>query len=140
MKQCPFCGETIQEKAIKCKHCKKWLEIPDSHNENIKERYFSSHQQESIKSGELSENISDIYLPLAFLIFGFSSGLQTRGGILFVIFGGIGFYFIGKKVVRIINNLDVSKGKKIFLAFLAGIIAFLIAITIGGVIREVLLK
>lgn len=41
-KVCPYCGEIIKKVAIKCKHCKTFLEDDDKHNINIKKTLLSS--------------------------------------------------------------------------------------------------
>ncbi|MEI8172723.1 MAG: hypothetical protein WCH07_04465 [Deltaproteobacteria bacterium] len=46
MKKCPFCDETIQDAAIKCRYCEKWLNKDVPHNAS--------------SSGELIENANKI--------------------------------------------------------------------------------
>lgn len=36
MRNCPFCLESIQDQAVKCKHCGEWVSLPGLRIHNIK--------------------------------------------------------------------------------------------------------
>ena len=45
MKKCPYCGESIQDEAIKCKHCKEFLNNDESVHRNVKRLTLSKNDQ-----------------------------------------------------------------------------------------------
>lgn len=45
MKNCPFCEESIQDEAIKCKHCKEFLNNNGNMHNNVKRLTRSKDDQ-----------------------------------------------------------------------------------------------
>lgn len=63
IKQCPFCGEGIQDAAIKCKHCKSDLSRPSSQPLTVDYRGKDNNQNnKSILNSELLQYTSNGYV------------------------------------------------------------------------------
>lgn len=78
IKNCPFCGEEILEEAIKCKHCKEFLDH-EPVNELNSENGEGYEEDTEIDKEETNFNFLDrIIFPILIFLFGY--GLFFFGG------------------------------------------------------------
>ena len=58
MKQCDFCGEQIQDEAVKCKHCKEWIQKrPESQAATTSQHQQSQSQKPLLKQDNSSTQL-----------------------------------------------------------------------------------
>ena len=63
MKECPFCWEAIQERAVKCKYCKKYLDDLEIGSKKV------SEETDEQKSFWIVWSISVVILIIILFIF-----------------------------------------------------------------------
>ena len=63
---CPFCGGKIKEKAIKCMHCKRWIQNA-TETENIAPQII--YKDENKVKKEIKVNVEETHInPLWYLV------------------------------------------------------------------------